>query len=326
MMKAVVYTQYGAADVLHVQEVVKPQPKENEVLIKIVAAAVSSTDSIFRKGDQWMVRLAFGVTRPKKTILGTEFSGVIVQAGKQVTRFKVGDQVYAASGVDLGAHAEYICLPEDGAMAIKPNNVDFEQAAAICEGGLTALPFLRDTGRIQAGQKVLINGASGSVGVAAVQLAKYFGAHVIGVCSTANMKLVKSLGADEVIDYTREDFTENVQHYDVIFDAVGKSSFNKCKESLTPTGVYLTTVASWNIFFHALITAKSSTKKARLSFTGLRSNDEKSKDLHWLKKLIESGKMKSVIGKQYTLEQVVDAHRYVETGHKVGNVVITLKL
>jgi NADPH:quinone reductase-like Zn-dependent oxidoreductase len=323
-MKALVYTQYGSPDVLDMQEVARPEPEENEVLIKIEAAAVSSTDSTLRKGDQCLVRLAFGLTRPKKTILGTEFSGVIEQVGTKVTRFKKGDQVYAASGVDLGAHAEYICLPEDGALAIKPGNVDFEQAAAICEGGLTALPFLRDTGRIQAGQKVLINGASGSVGVAAVQLAKYFGAHVTGVCSTANMELVKSLGADEIIDYTRNDFTTEQQAYDVIFDTVGKSSYRKSKACLKKTGVYMTTVASWRIFFHALATAKSQGKKARISFTGLRSYEEKSRDLVWLANLTESGRLRSVISQRYSFEQAVDAHRYVDTGHKVGNVVITL--
>lgn len=323
-MKAVVYTQYGSPEVLQIQEVAKPVPKENEVLIKVVAATVSSTDSALRKGDQWMVRLAFGLTGPKKTILGTEFSGVIEQTGKQVTRFKKGDQVYAASGVDFAAHAEYICLPEDGALAIKPDNVDYQQAAAICEGGLTALPFLRDIAKVQPGQKVLINGASGSVGVAAVQLAKYLGAHVNGVCSRANMELVKSLGADEVIDYKRQDFAKNTEAYDVIFDTVGKSSFFQSKQSLTQAGIYMTTLASWSIFFHTLTTAKSHGKKARVSFTGLRSSDEKSRDLVLLKKLTESGILKSVIGKCYSIEQVVDAHRYVDTGHKLGNVVITM--
>jgi NADPH:quinone reductase-like Zn-dependent oxidoreductase len=323
-MKAVVYTRYGSPEVLQIKEVARPQLKENEVLIKVEAAAVSSTDSALRKGDQWMVRLAFGLTGPKKTILGTEFSGVVEQTGKQVTRFNKGDQVYAASGVDFAAHAEYICLPEDGALAIKPDNVDFQQAAALCEGGLTALPFLRDVAQLQPGQRVLINGASGSVGVAAVQLAKYLGGHVTAVCSTANMGLVRALGADEVIDYTRQDFSKNTGAYDVIFDAVGKSSFSQCKDALTPTGVYMTTVASWGICFHALTSAKSRAKKARISFTGLRSPDEKSRDLVWLGNLIESGKLRSVISQWYSFEQAVDAHRYVDTGHKVGNVVITL--
>ncbi len=323
-MKAVVYSQYGSPDILQIQEVAKPVPKENEVLIKVMAASVSSTDSALRKSDQWIVRLVFGLTRPKKTILGTEFSGFIEQTGKQVTRFKTGDQVYAASGVEFAVHAEYICLPEDGALAIKPDNVDYQEATAICEGGLIALPFLRDVAKLQPGQKVLINGASRSVGVAAVQLAKYFGAHVIGVCSSANMKLVKSLGADEVIDYTRQDFSKNAEAYDVIFDVVGKSSFLQSKESLTQTGVYMSTLASWGIFFYALRTAKSQSKKARISFTGLRSSDEKSSDLSLLKKLTESGILKPVIGKRYSFEQVVDAHRYVDTGHKVGNAVITL--
>jgi NADPH:quinone reductase-like Zn-dependent oxidoreductase len=205
-MKAVVNSQYYSPGVLPIQEVAKPVPKKNEVLIKVVAAAVSSTDSALRKGDQWMVQVACGLTSPKKTILGTGVSGFIEQTGKQVTRFKTGDQVYAASGVDFAAHAEYICLPENGALAIKPDNVDYQEAAAICEGGLTAFPFLRDSAKLQPGQKVLINGASGSAGVAAAQLAKYFSAHVTGVCNSANMELVKSLGADEVIDYTRQDF------------------------------------------------------------------------------------------------------------------------
>jgi len=323
-MKAIVYTQYGLPEVLVLNEIEKPIPKDNEVLIRIKAAAVSSADSAIRKGEQLMVRLAFGLMRPKKTVLGTEFAGVIETVGQSVIQFKPGDQVFAASGVDFGAHAEYICLPEDGALAPKPANVSYSDAAAICEGGLTALPFLRDEGRLQSGQKVLINGASGSVGVSAVQLAKLMGAEVTGVCSTANLGLLKSLGADHVIDYTTDDFTESGQTYDVIFDAVGKRSFSQCRGVLTKNGVYLTTVLTWSNFFYSLLRAKSRGKKARVAFTGLRSDLEKMNDLITLKKFAESGKITSVIGECYPIEQMIDAYRIVDTGHKKGNVIITL--
>ena len=324
-MKAIVYHKYGSPDVLQIKEIQKPAPGDHEVLIKVHAASVTTADCAARKGDPFIARLAFGLTRPKVTILGTEFAGEIEAVGKDVKRFGEGDQVFAASGTDFGAHAEYICLPEDGALAIKPANLTYAEAAAVCEGALTALPFLRDKGMIQSGQKVLINGASGSVGTSAVQLAKYFGVEVTGVCSTTNLELVKSLGADKVIDYTKGDFTQTGQTYDVIFDAVGKSSFPRCSGSLKHGGIYLTTFPTLAILLQMLWTAKIGSKKAIIAFTGLRPANEKAKDLVFLKELVEAGKVRPVIDRCYPLEQIAEAHRLVETGHKKGNVVVTME-
>ncbi len=223
-----------------------------------------------------------------------------------------------------GAHAEYICLPEDGQLAIKPANITYEEAAAAVDGVLTALPFLRDKGNIQSGQKVLVNGASGSIGTFAIQLAKYFGAEVTGVCSTTNLEMVKSLGTDKVIDYTKEDFTKSSQTYDIIFDTVGKSSFSRCKNSLKQSGIYLATMPTPAIILQMLWTSKIGSKKAAIVFAGLRSASERTKDLIFLKELMEAGKIKSVIDRRYPLEQIAEAYRYVEKGHKKGNVVITV--
>jgi NADPH:quinone reductase-like Zn-dependent oxidoreductase len=322
-MKAIVYHEYGSPDVLRLEEVERPTAKDNEVLIRVHAAVVSTAETIARKGDPFIARLATGLIGPKKTVLGSEFAGEIEAIGKDVKRFSVGDQVFASSGASLGAHAEYICLPEDGAMATKPVNMTYEEAAAVSEGGLTALPFLRDKGKIERGQTVLINGASGAVGTSAVQLTKYFGAVVTGVCSTTNVELVRSLGADEVIDYTREDFTGTDETYDIIFDAVGKSSFSRCRGALKPGGIYLTTVPTPAIVWQMLWTSKVGGKRAVFAATGLRPAKEKAKDLLFLKELCEAGALKPVIDRRYPMEQAADAHRYVETGHKKGHVVIT---
>ena len=323
-MKAIVYTKYGPPDTLQLKEVEKPAPRNNEVLIRVYAATVTSEDCTFRKGDPFIARFATGLTRPKITTLGSNLAGEIEAVGKDVKQFKEGDQVFAASDAALGAHAEYICLPEEGALALKPANMTSGEAASVCGGGLTSLPFLRDTGKIQRGQKVLINGASGSVGTSAVQLAKYFGAEVTGVCSTGNLELVESLGADKVIDYTTEDFTKTGQTYEIIFDAVGKSSFSRCKGSLKQRGVYLSTVLTVAILFQMLWTSKIGCKKAMIVFTGLRPSSEKTKDLIFLKELAEAGRIKPVIDRRYPLEQTPEAHSYVEKGHKKGNVVITV--
>jgi NADPH:quinone reductase-like Zn-dependent oxidoreductase len=318
IMKAIVYTKFGPPDVLHLQEVERPTPKANEVLIKIYATTVVKEDPDMRASPGFN-----GLLKPRHPILGQELAGEIESIGKDVTRFKPGDQVF---GFDMfGAYAEYKCMPENGALAIKPVNLSYEEAASVPNGALTALPFLRDKGEIQSGQTVLIYGASGSVGAAAVQLAKYYGAEVNGVCSTANLEWVKSLGADRVIDYTQEDFTENGKTYDVIFDTVGKRSFSECKGSLTDEGIYLATVPTPVIMFQALWPAKRSSKKVKFVAAGLRSASEKIKDLVFLTELIEAGKIKAVIDRCYPLEQIVEAHRYVEQGHKKGNVVITVK-
>jgi NADPH:quinone reductase-like Zn-dependent oxidoreductase len=323
MMKAIVCTKYGAPDVLQLQEVEKPVPKDNEVLIKIHAAAATAAGLIGRKGEPFFVRLFSGLTKPQKNILGQELAGEIEAVGKDVKLFKEGDQVFGLTGIALGAHAEFKCMPEDGALLIKPANMSYEEAAAVVEGGLTALNFLKNKAIIQPGQKVLIYGASGSVGTASIQVAKYFGAEVTGVCSTANLELVKSLGADKVIDYTKEDFTKNGQTYDIIFDTVGKRSFSRCKGSLTQTGVYLD-AAGLATIFPMLWTSMFGSKKAILALTYVRTAREVTKDLIFLKELIEAGKIQAVIDRRYPLEQTAEAHRYVETGRKKGNVVITV--
>jgi NADPH:quinone reductase-like Zn-dependent oxidoreductase len=322
-MKAIVYTEYGPPDVLQLKEVEKPVPKETEVLIKIHATTVTTAGIAALRGEPFIARFDTGLTKPKNPILGVELAGEVEAAGVDVKRFKQGDQAYASTR--FGALAEYICLPEDGALAIKPVNMTFEEAAAAVDGALTALHFLRDKGNIQSGQKVLINGASGSIGTFAVQLAKYYGAEVTGVCSTANLELVKSLGADKVIDYTQEDFTESGQIYDVIFDTVNKSSFSRCKNSLTQSGIYLTTFPTPAILVQMLWTSMVGSKKGVVAFAGLRPSSEKTENLIFLTELIEAGKIKAVIDKRYPLEQVAEAYRYVEQGHKKGNVVITVR-
>jgi NADPH:quinone reductase-like Zn-dependent oxidoreductase len=316
-MKAIVYTKFGPPDVLQLKEVRKPTPKDNEVLIKIFATTVVKEDPDMRASPGYN-----GFLKPRNPILGQELAGEVEAIGKDVTRFKPGDQVYGIEA--FGAYAEYKCMPENGALAIKPTNLSYEDAASIPNGALTALPFLRDKGKIHRGQTVLIYGASGSVGIAAVQLARYYGAEVTGVCSTANLELVRSFGADHVIDYTQEDFTKNGKTYDIIFDTVGKRSFSECKGSLTDEGIYLATVPTPAIMLQALLTAKSGGKMVKFAATGLRPASEKSKDLVFLSELIEAEKIKPVIDRRYPLEQMAEAHRYVGQGHKKGNVIITV--
>lgn len=321
-MKAVVYNQYGAPDVLFIAQVQTLIPKDNEVLIRVAAAAVTSTDSTARKAGKLIERLSFGFFRPRNKILGTEFSGQIEQVGNAVTRFKPGDTVYGASGMAFGAHAEYICLPEDGALAAKPAKVTHDEAAAICEGGLTALPFLRDEARLQAGQKVLINGASGSVGTSAIQLAKILGAHVTAVCSSANVELVLALGADDVIDYTEQDFTRSAETYDVVFDAVGLSSYGQCKRLLAPEGVYLNTVMSFAIMRQMAWSRLFGKQRAKIAFTGLRAPGDKAEDLVFLSSVVQAGRLKSVLEKSYPAEQIAQAHERIDSGRKTGQVVM----
>ncbi|USK34932.1 NAD(P)-dependent alcohol dehydrogenase [Bacillus sp. F19] len=324
-MKAIVYTKYGPPDVLQLKEVEKPKPKDNEVLIRVYATTVTATECTFRRGNPFISRLYTGFIRPKNTKLGEEFAGEIEAVGKEVKLFKEGDQVFGTC-TGYGSYAEYICLPEEGTtLAIKPANLTYEEAAASCDGALTALPFLRDTGKIKSGQKVLINGASGSIGTFAVQLAKYFGAEVTGVCSTTNLEMVESLGADKVIDYTKEDFTKLGQTYDIIFDTVGKTSFSRCKGSLKQNGIFLEAAIEVAILPQVLLTSMIGRKKAMIAATGMRSASERTKDLIFLKEIIEAGKIKPVLDRRYPLEQIVEAHRYVDKGHKKGNVVIILK-
>jgi NADPH:quinone reductase-like Zn-dependent oxidoreductase len=324
-MKAIVHTGYGPPDELELKEVEKPVPKEDEVLIKIHATTVTTTDCNVRnltfvpKLLRLPMRMQFGFLKPKIKILGIDLAGEIEAAGKDVKRFKIGDQVFGTPEPALGAHAEYICIPEDGVLAKKPANMTYEEAASIPLAGHTALYFIRDQGNIQAGQKVLIIGASGAVGTFAVQLAKNYGAEVTGVCSTTNVELVKSLGADKVIDYTKEDFTQSGETYDVIFDAVSKSSFLRCKSSLKKNGIYLVTLPNLAFLLQMLWTSMVGDKKVR---NGSRLATVE--DLLFFNELIEAGKLKAVIDRRYPLEQTAEAFRYVEKGHKKGNVVITV--
>jgi len=315
-MKAIVYTKYGSPDVLELKEVEKPSPKNNEVLIKVHATTVTPMDWKFRNGKTLIARFMIGLLKPKTNILGVEFAGEIEAVGKDVRLFKEGDQVYG--GGRPGAHAEYVCMPE-GKVAMKPTNMTFEEAAGVPFAATTALYFLKEKGKIQDGQKVLINGASGGVGTFAVQLAKYFGADVTGVCSTTNLGIVESIGADRVIDYTKEDFTNNGQTYDIIFDTVGKRSFSQCKSSLNQRGIYLNTVLTFPLLLQMLWTSKIGDKKAIFTMPPCGT-----KELDFLKDVIEAGRMKTVIDRTYPLSETAEAHRYAEKGHAKGKVVITI--
>lgn len=318
-MKAVIYENYGPPEVLQLKEIEKPSPKDNEVLIRIQATAVNSGDIRMRKADPFAVRFMLGLLRPRKKIPGVVFAGIIEATGKSVTKFKTGDAVYGSSFMRFSTYAEYINLPEDGIIALKPVSLTYAEAAAIPFGGNTALHFLRQ-GKIKAGQNVLIYGASGATGTAAVQIAKYFGASVTAVCSTGNIALVKSLGADAVIDYTKEDFSKTAEQYDIVFDTVGYSPFSGSVKSLKKNGYYLRLVhMSPGAILRGIWTSMTSTKKV---IGGVASGS--AEDLVFLNKLIEAGKLKPVIDKTYPLEQIVEAHTYVEAGHKKGNVVITV--
>jgi NADPH:quinone reductase-like Zn-dependent oxidoreductase len=322
-MKAVICTKYGPPEVLQLREVEKPVPKDNEILIKVYATTVTSGDTRIRSFrvpiSFWLpARIALGIKSPKINILGAELAGEIKSVGKDVTKFKVGDQVFAYPGHHGGGYAEYTCMGEDSAIAIKPANLTYEEATAVPFGGNTALYFLKQA-NIKDGQKVLIYGASGSVGSYAVQLAKYFGAEVTGVCSKSNIDLVKSLGADKVIDYTNENFNKNGEIYNVIFDTIGKSSFSDCMDSLQKEGFYLQALA---------VPALS----LRMRWASIRSSKTliggtavpKAENLNFLRELVETGKIKQVIDRTYPIEQMIEAHRYVDKGHKKGNVVIIM--
>ncbi len=325
-MKAIVYTEYGTADVLHLEEVKKPAPKDNEVLIKVHATTVTAGDCNARgfvfvpPGFGLLARLMFGLRKPKQTILGGELSGEIVAVGKEVRQFEQGDMIFGNACEKFGAYAEYVCLPEDADLVTKPANLTCEEAASIPFGAATALYFLRDVAKLQRGQKVLIIGASGCTGVYAVQLARFYEADVTGVCSSANIELVKSLGADRVIDYTQEDFTRNGETYDVILDMVaGHASFARYQGSLKPNGLYLAGAGGLKELAQMAWTRLTGGKKV---IAGMAP--DRREDLVFLKGLLEAGSLKPVIDRRFSLEQTAEAHRYVDKGHKKGSVVITV--
>lgn len=315
-MKAIVYMNYGAPEVLQLKNVAKPVPKDNEVLVRIKATAANSGDWRLRKADPFAVRLFFGLTKPKKNILGGVLSGEVEAVGKNVTRFKAGDQVFGMTGMSFGAYAEYKCLPETATLALKPANISHNEAAVIPFGGTTAMHFLKKA-NIKPGQKVLVYGASGAVGTAVVQIAKHMGAIVTAVCSSTNAELMKSLGADKVIDYKTTDFTNGNEVYDVIFDTVNKTSFSGNLKVLAKTGMLLLSAAEMPQMMRGLWTNITGSRKV---VTGV--NGEKTEDMNFLARLIEAGKMKGVIDRSYPLEEMAAAHTYIEQGHKKGNVAI----
>lgn len=330
-MKAVVYTEYGSPDVLHVTDVDKPVPKANEILIKVHASSVNFGDLLARNmrdltpskftmpAPLWLpTRFVFGFRKPKINILGAEFSGVVESIGNDVKQFKVGDQVFGYRGAKMGSNAEYLCVAEDSSVAVKPSNLSHEEAAGVPYGAIMAIPILKKA-NIQAGQNVLINGASGAIGSYAVQLAKHYGAEVTGVCSTSKVDYVKALGADHVIDYTKADFANNGKTYDVIFDVLGKSSFAHCKDSLNPNGIHLYGSFKMKQVFQMLWTSFVGNKKVICALS-----PEDRNDLVKIRELIEAGEIKSIVDQCYPMEQAAEAHRYIEAGHKKGHVIISI--
>jgi 2-desacetyl-2-hydroxyethyl bacteriochlorophyllide A dehydrogenase len=318
-MKAAVYMQYGPPEVLEIKQVNKPSPKQNEILLRIKATAVNSGDWRLRKADPFAVRFVFGLLKPKIKILGSVFSGEIESVGEGVKKFKAGDHVFGHTDMSFGSYAEYKCLHEDGSLALKPSNTSHTEAAVIPFGAVTALHFIKKAG-IKPRQKVLVVGASGAVGSAAVQLAKAIGAEVTAVCSTANVSLVRSIGANHVIDYTKEDFTKNGQTFDVIFDTVNVISISKSIKSLTKNGIMILSAAGLSEMIHGLWISKTTRKKI---ITGVISHNKT--DIEFIKELIEAGKYKPVLDRTYSLEQIAEAHAYAEKGHKKGNVAITME-
>lgn len=323
-MKAIVQERYGAPEVLQLREVEKPAPQDDQVLIRVHAATVTAYDVRARAVKvpspifYLPARMTFGLMRPKQSIPGDEFAGQIEAVGKAVDGYQVGDRVFGFPGA-AGGYADYLCRRPGRGMAMAPDNMTYEEAAAIPFGGVTALYFLRDLAKLRPGQQVLINGASGGVGTASVQLAKHYGAQVTGVCSTANLDLVRSLGADQVIDYTAEDFTKHGETYDVIFDTVGTTSFSRAKRALKPNGLYLNAVIGLTLFAQQWWTGRRDGRRAMTGIAPVRAGD-----LDFLRELVEAGEYRTHIDRRYPLDQVAEAHRYVEQGHKRGNVVITV--
>jgi NADPH:quinone reductase-like Zn-dependent oxidoreductase len=322
-VKAASYQRFGGPDAVTVGDRPTPVPRAGEVLVRVGAATVGIVDTLARRGSPAYARVSFGLRRPRYPVLGSDFAGRVEAVGPGVTRFAPGDDVFGTTAPRFGAHAQYVCLAGDAALAPKPANVDYAEAAALVD--TTALVFLRDKGRVRPGQRVLVNGASGAVGTAAVQLARYLGAAAVtGVCSGPHADLVRTLGADDVVDHTRADFTAAGQTYDVIFDVIGRSSFRRCRPALTPTGRYLTTAPSPAIFAQMAWTSRFGKRTAAVAFTGLRAAADKRADLDHLRELVEAGSLVAVVDARYPLERIADAHRHVAAG-KVGNVVVEVR-
>ena len=325
-MKTIITTKYGSPQVLKIMEKEKPIPKANEILIKIVASSVTAADSMMRKGKPYYGRLFIGLTKPKNAVPGTGFAGIIEGTGEAVYKFRVGEEVFGEIILGPGTNCEYVCVPEDGVVLHKPANLSFEEAAPVCDGALTSMSFLKDIAKIKQGQKILINGASGSLGSAAVQLAKAFGAEVTGVCSTSNIDLVKGFGADHVVDYTKTDFTKGSNLYDIIYDTVGTLSFSGSKKALTSKGTFMSPVLGMPLLFQMIKTGIHGSKKAQFSATGLRPVAELHILFEELNDLLIKGALKTWIDKSYPLEDVAKAHEYVDSGRKKGNVVLVNSL
>lgn len=323
-MKALVRNQYGSPEVLQVQEIARPELGDKDILVAVYASSVTAADGFLVKGTPYFGRLMTGLFKPKQAVPGTGFAGRVEAVGVGVEQFQVGEDVFGESGLNFGAHAEYVRVQEEGVIMKKPAHLTYEEAATLCDGPLTSFNFLREIGKLKPGQQLLINGASGSLGTAAVQLAKHFGAEVTGVSSKKNHALLRSLGADHVIDYTQEDFTQSGKQYDVIYDAVGSLSFSKCKPALKKEGVYMSPVLRIGLLFEMLFSSWGAGKKAKFSATGLRPVPVLREMLKDLLTLFAEGKLKQVMDKSFPIDDGVAAHSYVDTGRKVGNVVLQM--
>ncbi len=320
-MKAIVATGYGSPEVLQLQEVDKPTPSPTQVLVKVEATSVTTADGMMRTGTPYIGRLFIGLTKPKKPIPGTGFAGVVESVGNEVTQYKAGDRVFGETKMNFCANAEYLVAEEAGVMLHMPESMKYQEAAVYCDGHLTSINFLKELAQVKPGQKVLINGASGSLGTSAVQLAKYFGAHVTGVCSTTNVGLVKSLGADAVIDYKTTDFTKSENKYDIIYDTIGKSSFGACKETLAEEGQYITPVLKLSVLGEMILSSIKGKKRVKFEATGSRKADYLRNLLQELVEIFKSGQLQTIIDRQYPLSKVAEAHQYIGEGHKKGNVI-----
>lgn len=323
-MKAMVAIGYGSPEVLTLKEVNKPEPKANEVLIKVMTAAATTADAMMRTGKPYFARLFIGLTKPKKGIPGTGFAGVVEQVGKDVTKYQIGDRVFGETAFGFSSNAEYLTIPEYGVILPMPENLDFSEAANFCDGHLTSFNFLKEIAQVKVGEKVLINGASGSLGTSAIQIAKQMGAHVTAVCSGRNIGLVKALGAHEVIDYQQKDFTKSDEQYDYVYDTIGKSSFGACKNILTDQGMYLSPVLKFRLLLRVIGTSLFGKKKAKFEATGANKEDKLRDLLSEVVEIFRAGGLHTVIDRQFPLEKLAEAHHYIDSGRKKGNVVIVM--